>query len=59
MQWVAVVQAVTMARFGPLKPNMMDKLPAIILIMVLGMKNGEILRGTAAVICVVSIFNHR
>ena len=45
MQWFAVVQAVTSARFGPLNPNMIDSCPAIMLMMLPGTKNGEILRG--------------
>ncbi|MNC84743.1 hypothetical protein D3C83_03090 [compost metagenome] len=45
IQWVAVVQAVTIARLGPLNPYRMERLPEIILMMVPGTKNGEILRG--------------
>ena len=45
MQCVEVVQAVTIARFGPLVPSMIDRLPAIMLMMVPGMKNGEMRRG--------------
>ena len=45
MQCVEVVQAVTIARFGPLVPIMIDRLPAIMLMMVPGMKNGEMRRG--------------
>jgi len=57
MQCVEVVQAVTIARFGPLRPNMIDRLPEIILMIVLGMKNGEILRGPpfSTSLCVSSI----
>ena len=51
MQWVAVVHAVTMARFGPLKPNMIDKFPAIILIICWNEEWRNFAR-TAAVICV-------
>ena len=40
-----VVQAVTTAIFGPFMPYMIERLPEIMLMMVLGMKNGEILRG--------------
>ena len=40
-----VVQAVTTARLGPFMPNMIDRLPEIMLMMVPGMKKGEILRG--------------
>ena len=48
MQCVAVVQAVTMARFGPFRPYLIDRFPEIMLMMVPGMKNGEILRGPPA-----------
>ncbi len=44
-QCVDVVHAVTMARFGPFAPSMIDRLPAIMLMIVPGMKNGEILLG--------------
>jgi hypothetical protein len=42
---VAVAQAVTQAMFGPFRPSMIDKLPAAMLMIELGTKNGEILRG--------------
>ncbi len=45
MQCVEVVQAVTIARFGPLVPSRIERLPAIMLMMVPGMKNGEMRRG--------------
>src|SRR5690242_18635459 len=45
MLWVAVVQAVTQAMFGPFSPSMMDRLPEAMLMIALGTKNGEILRG--------------
>jgi len=45
---VAVEQAVTIAMLGPLYPYMMDKLPAIMLMIVLGIKKGDILRGPPA-----------
>ena len=45
IECVPVVQAVTMATLGPFNPNIMLKLPEIILIMVPGIKKGEILRG--------------
>jgi len=45
MAWRPVVQAVTTAMFGPFRPNMMDRLPEIMLLIVPGMKNGDILRG--------------
>ena len=51
---MAVVQAVTVARFGPLAPVMMDTLPEIMLMIVEGTKKGEILRGPpSARICAV------
>ena len=57
MQWLAVVQAVTIARFGPLKPYMIESWPAIMLMIVPGTKNGEILRGppSSSALCVSSI----
>jgi len=57
MQCVAVVQAVTMARLGPLKPNWIDRLPEIMLMIEPGMKNGETLRGppSTSTLCVSSI----
>ena len=45
MQCVEVVQAVTIARFGPLAPSSIDSSPAVMLMMVPGMKNGEMRRG--------------
>ena len=48
MQWVAVEQAVTMDRLGPLNPYLMDRLPEIMLMIVPGIKKGEILRGPPA-----------
>ena len=45
MLCVPVVQAVTMAMFGPFMPYRIDRLPEIMLMMQLGTKNGEILRG--------------
>ena len=45
MECVPVVQAVTIATLGPFKPKIMLKLPEIMLMMVPGIKNGEILRG--------------
>src|SRR6267142_1972752 len=45
MQCVEVVHAVTMARLGPLAPTSIDSRPAIMLMMVPGMKNGEMRRG--------------
>ena len=35
--WVPVLQAVTMERFGPLRPYMIDRLPETMLMMVIGM----------------------
>ena len=52
-----VVQAVTMAILGPLKPNLIDTWPEIMLMMLAGMKNGVIRRGPRLVssVCVSSI----
>ncbi len=40
-----VVQAETMAKLGPCRPNMMDTLPAIMLMMAPGIRKGEMRRG--------------
>ena len=48
MLWLAVVQALTTAMFGPLRPYMIESWPEIMLMMVPGTKNGEILRGPPA-----------
>src|SRR5256885_2679028 len=45
MQCSPVVQAVTTARFGPLKPKRMDTWPATMLMMEAGTKNGVMRRG--------------
>jgi hypothetical protein len=45
MQCVEVVQAVTIAKLGPLAPISIDSSPAIMLMMLPGMKNGEMRRG--------------
>ena len=45
MQCVEVVHAVTIAMFGPLAPSRIERLPAIMLMIVPGMKNGEMRRG--------------
>ena len=45
MLWLAVEQAVTVARFGPLYPYWIDTRPEIMLMIEPGTKNGEILRG--------------
>ena len=45
MQCNPVVQAVTMAILGPLKPKRIDTWPAIMLMIEAGTKNGEIRRG--------------
>src|SRR4030067_500761 len=37
MGWVAVAQAVTMARFGPFMPYRIDRFPEIMLMMLIGM----------------------
>ena len=57
MQCRPVVQAVAMARFGPLKPNFIDTCPATMLTMEAGTKNGEMRRAPRAVNspCVSSI----
>ena len=36
VEWVAVVQAVTAAKFGPLMPVMIESCPEIMLMIVLG-----------------------
>jgi hypothetical protein len=48
MQCVEVVHAVTIARFGPLAPMSIDSRPAIMLMMLPGMKKGEMRRGPRA-----------
>ena len=48
IECVDVVQAVTSARFGPRRPYWIDTCPAAALMMLPGMKNGEILRGVFA-----------
>jgi hypothetical protein len=50
MAWVEVVQAVTTPRFGPLSPYLIERCPAIMLMIVAGTKNGEILRGLPPVL---------
>jgi hypothetical protein len=45
IECVDVVQAVTSARFGPRIPKWIETCPAAALMMLPGMKNGEILRG--------------
>ena len=45
MQCRPVVQAVTMARFGPWKPKWIDTCPEIMLMIEAGTKNGEMRRG--------------
>ena len=42
---VPVVHAVTIAKFGPLRPNFIDMFPETMLIIEEGTKNGEILLG--------------
>ncbi|MNT14263.1 hypothetical protein D3C72_1492600 [compost metagenome] len=44
-----VVHAVTAARFGPLMPWMIDRWPAIMLMIEPGTKNGEMRRGPRSV----------
>ncbi len=53
MLWVPVVQAVTTAMLGPLKPYRMDRLPEIMLMTLPGTKNGDILRGPLQECCAV------
>jgi hypothetical protein len=57
MQCVEVVQAVTIARLGPFAPISIDNRPAIMLMMLPGMKNGEMRRGPLACSssCIASI----
>ena len=52
-----VVQAVTMARFGPVKPYLIEMWPEIMLMIEAGTKNGEMRRAPRAAysICVCSI----
>ncbi len=45
MECALVVQAVAVAEFGPLAPLRMETYPDARLIMVAGMKNGEMRRG--------------
>ncbi|MNT80303.1 hypothetical protein D3C72_2197420 [compost metagenome] len=45
MQCRPVVQAVTTAMFGPLKPYLIDRWPEIMLMIDAGTKNGEMRRG--------------
>lgn len=57
MQCRPVVHAVTIARFGPLMPNLIDRWPEIMLMIDAGTKNGEIRRGPrlSSSVCVTSI----
>ena len=45
MQCAPVEQADTSAKLGPLMPYLIERFPAIILMMLLGTKNGEIFLG--------------
>src|SRR5260370_15562082 len=54
MEWALVVQAVAVASFGPLAPNLMETWPAARLTMAAGMKKGEILRGPPSISAVCS-----
>jgi hypothetical protein len=49
MQCKPVVQAVTMARLGPVKPYLIDRWPEIMLMIEAGTKNGEMRRGPRSV----------
>src|ERR1019366_4090650 len=57
MEWALVVQAVAVASFGPLAPNLMETCPAARLTMEAGIKKGEILRGppSSSAVCSRSI----
>ncbi len=48
MLCVPVVQAVTIAKFGPVMPYVIDRWPEIMLMIVAGTKNGETRRGPAS-----------
>src|SRR5713226_5462015 len=54
IEWALVVQAVAVASFGPLAPNLMETCPAARLTMAAGMKKGEILRGPPSISAVCS-----
>ncbi len=45
MEWALVVQAVAVAELGPLAPLRMETWPEARLMMVAGIKNGEMRRG--------------
>jgi hypothetical protein len=45
MEWALVVQAVAVAEFGPFAPLRIDTYPEARLMMVAGMKNGEMRLG--------------
>jgi len=45
MQWALVVHAVAVAEFGPLAPVRIETLPEARLIIVAGMKNGDMRSG--------------
>ena len=45
MLCVLVVQAVTIPKFGPVSPFMIETCPEIMLMMLAGTKNGEMRRG--------------
>ena len=49
MQCRPVVQAVTIAMFGPVKPYLIDTWPEIMLMIEAGTKNGEMRRGPRAI----------
>ena len=49
MQCKPVVQAVTIARLGPVNPYLMDRWPEIMLMIDAGTKNGEMRRGPRSV----------
>jgi hypothetical protein len=59
MQCRPVVQAVTMARLGPLNPYLIDTWPEIMLMIEAGTKNGEMRRGPRAAVLGVGGLDHR
>ena len=59
MQCRPVVQAVTIARFGPLKPYLIDRWPEIMLMIEAGTKNGEMRRGPRSQQLVVRLLDQR
>ena len=58
MECALVVQAVAVASFGPLAPNLIETWPAARLTMAAGMKKGEILRGPPSMSARVFALDH-